>query len=581
MDDATQRKNIEKYYDKVELNGGWMFDTAEQIKTNFLYYYGKYTTGQYDPQGYRKFFYQQIKPACDVASKFIDLDTKDHLFVPTGDSDEVQVWMIEKRYRQYLKDKHFGQLMNRNTDLYPLGHIVNKKSGGKWHSMDIANIRTNPGAEWLVESDFVYEPHLKSEHELRAEKWDDAAIDELVARGPSDDYLVYECYDKIGKNKWTRTIKGDLYTTQTKNGSMNRSKAELLNHKAKFVPTIILLEDEVTKLPYREEKWEEVPGRWLGYGFPEYLEDNQIAENERENLERKGLAYKSLQIWQTRDDTVGGSNILTDAQNGDILKIDSELQPLTKDNSDLSAFNNTRANWKDNTERKTFTSDITTGANLPSRTPLGVANLQASLATSYFEQKREKLGLYYKFMALEDIIPDFQRDNFKEHILTLYEPDDIERFDKMTAKAMVEQAVYEHATNTGFYPSQFARDEAEQRILRQLQTGRVRSTKVSEGYYKNAKYILDVVVTGESIDTGSKQQMAQLGIQTIGGNPGIVANPATRKLLFYLMNQGGLNLASVGIDEEDFAQAAQLQNAGSVAGAAPTGVQRTDAPAVV
>lgn len=547
LSDTYTRKNLQKFYEKVEMSGGYSFDHVETIKTIDLYYNSKFKTGMYDPLGARKFFFNIVKPACDIATKFIDLDTKDIRLIPTKPDTDLQIWLTQRKLKNWLRENDFGVLMNEiSFNLPKYGTVVIKSKKKEWKLVNIQNLRMDPSAKCLDESDFVYDLSVMSRGEIESMKWDN--LDELLA-GDEQSFTIYDCYDRKGK-KWTHTVKSNLFNYKDKNGGMVRGTEALINEKYEFQPSTVLFTEEVSKLPYRELHWEKIPGRWLGYGFVEYLEDNQVAMNEAENLERKGLAFKALQIWQTRDDSIGGSNMMTNAQNGDVLKIDSEITPVAKDNSDLSAFNNTRGNWNGNTERKTFTSDITTGANLPSRTPLGVANLQASLASSYFELKRENYGLFLKEFIEDDAIPAFDKDTAREDILTIVGSDkDIDKMDSAVLEILVNKGVADYAEKTGFFPSKDKKDEARQKAMATLKKNPNRYFEIPKDYYKEAEYDLEVDITGESIDVGTRSQVIQMGIQIVGTNPGVLQNPVTRALLTQLLALGGVSIVDLNLNE--------------------------------
>lgn len=568
MSDTYIRTSLRSFYDSAEMPGGYWFNQPDTIKLIDLYYNSKFKSGQYDDQGFRKFFYNIVKPACDIATKFIDLDTKDIILIPERADDELRVWVMQRRLKQWLKDENFGALLNQiGFDLPKYGTIVLKKTKKSFVKVNIQNIRNDVRAESLNASDFVYELITMSRGEIQKMKWDKDAVAELLS-SDEETFIIYDCYHKSG-DKWQHYIKSDLFSYRKGDAIVRSTEAEI-NDKVDYLPAITLLEDEVDELPYRELHWEKVPGRWLGYGFVEYLEDNQVAVNEAENLERKGLAFKALQIWQTRDDSAGGSNILTGAKNGDILKIDSELTPVQKDNSDLSAFNNTRSNWTSNTERKTFTSDITTGASLPSRTPLGVANLQASLASSYFELKRENFGIFVKNLCLDDILPSFLKNTSKEHEFVFLGSDsELEKFDRAVTEALVAEAVQAYAERTGFFPSKEQRLDAEKRVREQLKKRDNRYLKLPKDFFRDARFVVDVLITGENVDNGTRSQVIQLVLQIVGTNPGVLQNKVAKSLLFQLLALGGISPAEINaVNMED---EMPMQVAGSVS--APTPVQ--------
>ncbi len=564
MSDKDYRKNIELLYDKVEMPGGWQFDHVDTLKTIDLYYNSKYKTGAFDSRGFRKFFYNIVKPACDIATKFVDLDTKDIILVPTDAEHELKVWLMQKRLKQWLKEVGFGKLMNEIAFDFPkYGHIVIKKVGRKWKKVSLQNLYLDPTTRALKDSPFIYEQNILSKDEIDSMGWN-GDVDELYERGKEESFLIFECYTKNG-DKWTREIKADLYTTKN-NGKINRSLEAKLNQKEGYVPALTLDTRDVEELPYRELKWEEIPGRWLGFGFVEYLEDNQIATNEAENLERKGLMFTSLKLYQTRDESIGGSNILTDAENGDILKVESEITPVQMEERNLAAFNATRTRWSENTQRKTFSQDIASGDNLPSRTPLGVANLQAGMVVSYFEFKRENMGLFLKELFENDIIPDFQEDNKKEHILTFLGSDEeIDKLDKVITKSIIDNAIAEEAMKTGFFPSVDAVEDARNRLTKSLKGKNNRYLKIQEGLYKNAKYFVDVLITDEQVDIASQNGVLQFALQTIATNPAILQNKTTRTIFFGLLSNKGLsptslNLLSENIDTTPVPQAGSMSS---------------------
>lgn len=585
MEDTSQRNNIQSFYRPVDMPGGYTFDHPETLRMIDLYYNSKFKTGQFDKKGFRKFFQNIVKPACDIATKFVDLDTKDIILIPEGPGHELKVWMMQRKLKQWLKDNHFGKLLNEIAEDYPkYGTVVLKKGKGKIRKVNLQNLRMDPSAKCLDES-FVYEliPMTKGEI-MKMKSWNQEKVQELFDRGDDQVFFIYDCYDPADGG-WKHTVKGDLFAKKMKNGGINRStESEINNGRDNYFGALELFSEDLKEdeFVYRELHWEKLPGRWMGRGFVEYLEDNQIAINETENLERKGIHHKALQLWQTRDESIGGSNIFSDAENGDILRVESEITPVTKDNSDLAAFNNTRSNWLTNTERKTFTTDITTGANLPSRTPLGVANLQASLATSFFDLKRENFGMLVKDLVLEDIIPDFKNESYKEHVLTFTSSDEeLDKLDGTIIDIYVNAAVADYAMKHGYYPSKLVREDLASRLSQQVKRNKYRYAKVPDGFYDNVEYILDVNITNEAIDNGTRSQVLQLAMQTVGTNPAMLQSPVAKAIFFQLLALGGISPVEIGLLNDSSQQQSSApqdpnqtqQVAGSMARPVATGGQ--------
>ena len=88
--------------------GGYSHNIPETLKLIDLYYNSQFKTGKYDDLGFRKFFFNVVKPACDIATKFVDLDTKDIILTPESDQSEFKVWFLQKKLKQYLKNENFG-----------------------------------------------------------------------------------------------------------------------------------------------------------------------------------------------------------------------------------------------------------------------------------------------------------------------------------------------------------------------------------------------------------------------------------------------------------------------------------------
>lgn len=538
--DSRIRQNIATYYEPVILPGGYEHILPDRIQTNDLYYAGKFKTGDKDPLGFKKFFYQIIKPTCDVATKFVDLDTNNVTLQPVGAGNEEKVWFMERRLRQWMRNKNIDELLNEISIEYPKGHVVIKKINGTWERVHIQNLRVDPRAKSIHHSPFVYELVVMTRGEVESMDWDETAKASLLGTD-EEEFHVYECYDRKGK-KWVKTIRGELYMQKHRGGQRRAPEARYSEKNEYYPATILSKEETVDSLPYRELRWEVVPGRWLGFGSPEYLEDNQIATNEAENLERAGLKFTSLKVYQSRDESIGGSNLLTSAQNGDILKVDSEIQPIAMEERNLSAFNNTRTNWQTNTQLKTFTSDITTGANLPSRTPLGVANLSASMAASYFEFKRENFGIFLRKWIENDVMPDFKTDQRKQHTLIFKASDrDIEKYDQLVAGIHVDSYIADYAMANGYFPSQEQIAQAKARVLEDLKKQRNRYPEIPDDFYENAKYSVHAEITGEGLDVGAKGQVLQIALSTLGQNPAILQNPVTKNVFFQFLALGGVS----------------------------------------
>src|SRR3990167_6089073 len=207
------RDNINLFYTPVEMPGGYSFNHPETIKLIDLYYNDQFKSGKYDSRGFRKFFFNIVKPACDVATKFIDLDTKDIILISEGSGMEEKVFIMQRDLKQWLKEQKFGVLLNKIGNDYPkYGHVFIKKTKDGWKKLNIHNLRFDPASESLETDTFFYEVLLMTIKNIKGMGWNTDKITELTAT-KSPVYLVYECYD-YESSGWTRTYRARAYNKE-------------------------------------------------------------------------------------------------------------------------------------------------------------------------------------------------------------------------------------------------------------------------------------------------------------------------------------------------------------------------------
>lgn len=552
---AKTRENISSFYQPVEMSGGYTFKHVDTVKRIDSYYYSKFESGMYDSEGYRKFFYNIVKPACDVAVKFIDLDTKDIVLYPTRGDEEFKLWIMQRHLRQWMKDKQFAQFINDIEEHYTrYGHLVIKKDkDNSWKRVNLQNLRLDPSAHLLRESHFIYEILSMNRVELKEMGWGQQT-DELLASYPEDTgFIIYECYDlntsDEGK-RWKRSFKTKFLTMKTNQGAIETPESQI-NQEASYIPGMTLYEDTVDELPYRETKWENVPGRWLGYGIVEYLFDNQIRQNELSNVKSKGMLFSGLHIYQTADDTVDRNNLLLDVRNGDIIKTAAGISPVQNDERNLSVYAQEESRWDLNSNQKTFSFDVARGDTLPSGTPLGVARITAAMVESYYSLKRENLGLFLKQLLIEDVIPSFQKENRKKNILRLFSSDkEIYKLYEAMTEYQTRKTLLDYATKTGTIPSDAAIKMEQYMYKEGLKKKKDIDLEIPEGFYSDVNYGLDITITGEEVDVGAKLQTLQNAMMTIASNPAMLTMPPLRTIFFKALQLAGFSPVELDLIEK-------------------------------
>ena len=220
-------------------------------------------------------------------------------------------------------------------------------------------------------------------------------------------------------------------------------------------------------------------------------------------MKSQSLQYTSKRIWQTRDDSVA-KNVLTDVQNGDIIRINSEITPIATEERNLSAYAEEESRWDMLTERLGFSYDIMSGQRSPAGTTLGQTVIQTQQAGGYFDLKREDIGLFLKDLIFDWIIPMFKKDKRIAHkiMISEFSEDELITLRGLLTQSKVNKAILEYVTNAKMVPT-----EEELEALKQIVAIKVKGEKeieIPESFYENLKYKIDIVITGEQIDQVSK-----------------------------------------------------------------------------
>lgn len=580
VSDNKYRDSILMMYKDVDMPGGWKFNHIKTLKQIDLFTNSKYATGDIDDQGFYKFFRDISTAPCDIATKFIDIDAQNFRFIPRPSmqsdvtDNEMAVYHFNKDFKIYADENKLGQLINQHGDDLPkYGSIFTKNVRGHARRVSPHNMKFDPSASCLRDSSFVAEPYLMRKSEILAmrDKWNLINnFDEVLSRGETDLYLIYEYYDNYG-TEWKRSIVADVFAWKDSKGGIIRSLESNVNYQGEMLPSVVLHEDKQKDLIYFDHKWKNVDGRLLGYGYVEYLFPNQISINEAENIERKNLYFTSLVLLNSRDKSVGGKN-LASVQSGDFFDLDSEVTRIPMEERNLAAYNSTNSRWDQSTAMKTFSFDIASGNNLPSRTPLGVANLQAGMVTSFYEKKRESFGMHLKDDILKNIIiPSFKDKTASEHLLTIgSNEEDLNEYIKFVSKVYVDKAVADYSEKYGFYPSIEQRKTIEEQCINELRSRKNHNIKIPDFHYDNISYKLEVDITGESVDTGVKSQLIQAALAILGANPGIMQNKSLLTIFIRFLALGGVSPQELGIDVNNIDKT-PVQAGGSVAApSAPT-----------
>lgn len=490
-------------YGKPKSEKGYYFNQADTLSLIDLYFNSKFESGFYDEQGKRKIFLNVGKFRSEVSAKQIDIDTKNFKFYPDDYADPWTAIFLDKDFREWAKDSELPELTNECVDNFPkYGTVVLKKVNKKIKWTPLQNLRNEQTAKSLQTASYVIEEHPDMQiYEIQEmAEWNSEGFELKLGETTN----VYERYGRVPL-KWLK--EHDSSNRTVDKGDENKYVDAMViaakgnNNKTK--EWNIFYAGEITERPYREVHWNKQHGRWLGLGVMEDLIENQQAKNIVVNLIRKGLQWQTKRAFQAVkvDDT--SKNMARDVPDGAILEVgpQGELKEIpfyAKSNADFSSFLN---EFEHNADQKAFTYEVATGEALPSGTPFRLGAILSSATNSFFNLKREKLGIFLKKVIMDFMVPQFLKDmGDEEKVISMFtgEPG----FEVLKQAAM--QMVRTEATRISLLSGQAVDTSSLESIVSPFMEAKTLFFPVSKDAYKNAKYKFDFTVVGEEIDIENK-----------------------------------------------------------------------------
>ena len=511
-------KKEKDYYEQKTLkcNPGYAQTLPRVIDLIESYTNSRFRNNDYDASGWRKPFYNIVENPWLVAAKMIDLDTKNvQVIAEEGHSQHIS-HLFDKELKFYMKTKKFGKLLNEGTyNLPKYGHLAVKKVMEDIYNVYPGNLMYDPEADSILKSSFLIERHWYSPSELEKMPWDKAKIKEIVEEARKLEKKRLEVFERYSDDGFSVIGGSDI----------GKQK---------------ILAKGTQKPEYKEVKFEHIQGRALGRGQVERLFEPQIIQNESLGYLLKGLKWSSMHVFQSRDEQVK-KNFLSDVEDGEIMTANSEILPVAMEERNLGAFRYIDTLLAQSIQTRSFSQDIIRGDRPPSGTPLGTSQLQAMMASGFFDLKREDLGMFWKDVIEDWIIPDFKKKNRKAHqmhILKLLGDD--------SGSEKYFNAILDHRTNIETMNQAqkgHIMSGAEIEVAKAVMADSVRNMDMNlmEGIYDDFKYKIDVVITGEQIDLSSKITTLQVLLQLLFSNPMALQDNVIKRTVFKLMDWAGIN----------------------------------------
>ena len=554
---------------EIQIVPGFGFNQKNIIDKIYRLFNSKFENGEIDADGDKKYFFNIIKNPCKVTTKAIDFDTKDIKILTAGGGDPLRTWWYERDLKFWMKDKNFGKVLNRMFQELPVfGSVVLKVIKGTPYFVDLRNFFVSPSADTLDDANYIIEKHLYSPQQFmkmgKKFGWDnlDKAMEEFRKMKDVDYINVYERYGEIAEGDEGKK------TYSYKRIFLADVGIDEYDQNRNVIPYegVVLKEEEIDRHPYYEFHLDKLPGRWLGVGVVEMLIDPQTRENEIANLQAKGSYYAALRLFQTRDQGIN-RNLMTDVRNGEVLKVDGEITQIDMSDRNLAFFNEETNKWLRNRDELSFSYDVVQGERLPAGTPLGSAKLAAGMTMSYFSQVQENIALDVKEFLYDVILPTFEKENTTEHILRLA-GEDVDELNEMIINDKVFLSMVEYAGKNGKMPEKKDFELTKTAITEGVKQGKEKSITIPKDFYKDLKYKIDIVITGESQDPDNAAQVEFAALQAITADPTILQDPLKKKIFFGILEKQGIDISKFeSIQPTDMSQlASQTPQKGSGGG---------------
>lgn len=571
---------------EIEVVPGYNFSQYNTIKKVHLYFTNNYEKGNYEEVGgilRKKVFHNLSTWRCEVATKMIDMDIKDFVLVSNNADTDWNVYLLEKELKVWLKKNEMGQILNEISRLLPIyGSVVLQKTKKGAEVVDLRYFYVDQSAKTLDDASYINKRMLLSHRDMRKMGkygWEnvDEAIDKFsgvysqgydlggINQGQSSSSLfweganvtkpqaqavplveVWERYGEVPLSWFTDNEEDDdeyvlaKYCVAGVDNAVKNEKGVILAEDG-----VILYKEQIEEIPFKEVHYNRVDGRWLGQGIVEMLFENQRRINEVKNQQARANELASLQLFQTRDATIAG-NVMTDLNNGDIIKVKSEITPIPTESRDMASLTATAEEIENHSDNLTFSRDVVSGENAPSSATLGAVQIQTQQTTAVFDYKKENIGLFLGEFIKDLVFPQIEKELNKEHILRLTGTfDELVKLRNNYAKRVAIQKTIDAILQGADVTPELYEGFKEMALSEISTMGDKIWTQVEKDFFKNLDYEVEIVSTGENKNIYAQINNGNAILQAMSADPTILQDPAKKKVLFKVMSAMGWHVSEL------------------------------------
>lgn len=588
--DAIRQERNDFLYNQIEIVPGFTFNQYDTIKKIHKYYNGHYNDGDYETINgitRKKVFWTIGKRRATIASKQIDIDTKDFLLISKNQETEWNVTLLEKELKAYLQKEKIGKVLNQVADELPVyGSVVLRKT--KDNSAELIDLRyffCEQSAENLKKSRYKIIKHLMTPEDMREmTAWDNIkeAIEQFAITSSSSyesngqlniqhttpQVEVYERFAEVPRsyleNNGALLGEGSLadddyvYTRFICAGVDNSIQGQATEQNpagSYHAPGLILFKEELKKEddPFKEVHYRKTKGRWLGLGVIEDTFEDQRMVNKVKDQEDKAGELAALILLQTADDMFA-KNVLTDVDNGEILKSKSGINRIDNTNKSLAEMQKIADSYETHADRETFSADMLGGEQAPASATLGAVKAQLNTSASVYDYKKENFGLFLQEFIEDLVFPDLQKKLTLPHVFRY--SGDLMEMAKLREKAVdgyIRAKIF--AGEMDIPDQQLGQELKQQWVQMFAKKGSQMWLDTERDFFNNLEYELSLEVTGEGKNVQDWLSNLEAVFKLMSPDPSIVLqNPVLKRILYRMLSAMGMSISELDNAESELMQ---------------------------
>ena len=588
--DCIRQERNDFLYNHIEIVHGYTFNQNANIQKIHKYYNSHYNDGDYETIGgvtRKKVFWNIGKRRATIASKQIDIDTKDFLLISEDPDTEWNVKILEKELKAWMKESRYAKVLNQISDELPIyGSVVLRKTKEGAELIDLRKFFCEQGAESLKKSRYKIIKHEMTPEAMRemGGAWNN--VQEAIEKFAITSTKSYEDGGQVNVQHTTPLIEvyerfaevpaayfendGVLIEEGSKSNddyvygrfivcgvdnSLIPSPTTQNPQNMIHAPGLVLFSEQLKREedPFKECHFRKTKGRWQGIGMIEDLSEDQRMINKTKDQEDKAAELASLIVFQTANE-MAAKNILSDIDNGTILKANQPINRLDNSNRSLVEMQSIAQAYELHADLSTFSADSLGGKESPASATLGATQLQLQTGASVYDYLKEDYGIFLNEFITDLVMPDLEKEINKEHRFrytgNLME---MRKIREKAAKGYIRRQVL-----AGKMPAPSAEEEevlVKQYVEEYAKEGSYMWLAVVKDFFKDIKYKLSLEVTGEGRDVQSWLNNLVSVFKLTGGQPLESLNPFAKRLLFKILSAMGMSMSELENAEMEASQA--------------------------